>query len=116
MHTCPRRVQDGRLASGADQDQYRSDRGDRWVRCSYCGSLASEDFMAAVRDGVEVGPTDKSYKVYVDGYAGKFYFQHLDVSQQREFIEMVNAGAVNIGYPGRFHVLPFFATTAAPSA
>lgn len=34
--------------------------------CSYCGSLHQDDFMAAVRAGARLGPTDKSYKVYID--------------------------------------------------
>ena len=33
--------------------------------CSYCGSLSEEKFFAAVEAGVEVGPTDKSYKAYL---------------------------------------------------
>jgi hypothetical protein len=35
--------------------------------CSYCGSMHPDDFMEAVRNGLEIGPTDKSYKVYVKG-------------------------------------------------
>ena len=34
-------------------------------RCSYCGSLTEDLFLQAVRDGCELGPTDKNYKVYV---------------------------------------------------
>ncbi|GGH14647.1 hypothetical protein GCM10007036_14120 [Alsobacter metallidurans] len=34
--------------------------------CSYCGSITEQAFFAAVEAGLEVTPTDKSYKVYVD--------------------------------------------------
>lgn len=34
--------------------------------CSYCGSISEEAFFAAVEAGAEVGPTDKSYKAYID--------------------------------------------------
>jgi hypothetical protein len=34
--------------------------------CSYCGSITEEAFFAAVEAGLQVTPTDKSYKVYVD--------------------------------------------------
>lgn len=33
--------------------------------CSFCGSLHPDQFMELVRDGWEVGPTDKSYKAYL---------------------------------------------------
>lgn len=38
----------------------------------------------------------------------KFYFQHMSEEQRREFIELLNAGTVRIGYPGYFYVTPFF--------
>lgn len=34
--------------------------------CSYCGSISPERFLAAVKDGAKLTPTDKNYKVYVD--------------------------------------------------
>lgn len=34
--------------------------------CSYCGSLSPDEFFSAIEAGAEIGPTDKSYKVYVD--------------------------------------------------
>lgn len=42
----------------------------------------------------------------------KFYFYHLDEEGQRRFIEMLNGGVLNIGYPGRFYRLPFFMRAA----
>ncbi|EPR09880.1 hypothetical protein M527_07070 [Sphingobium indicum IP26] len=89
--------------------------------CSYCGSLHPDVLFEQIEKGAQFGPTDKSHKVYVHLIdhvvrgAGKFYFQHLDQSQRGKFIELLNAGAVNIGYPGHFYVLPFFAMRA-PSA
>lgn len=101
---------------------------DRWDRrhgrkgprsCSYCGSMHQDDFIAVARDGGgELGPTDKSCKVYVEietvlytptsttyanGKQGKvtkypkrpatlkFYFQHLSVDQRREFVDLYNS-------------------------
>ena len=63
-------------------------------------------------------PTDKSYKVYVDGPMfrsgrGKFYFYHLNEAEQRRFVEMMNEGRPTMGYPGHFYVLPFFCKQAA---
>jgi hypothetical protein len=34
--------------------------------CSYCGSCSPDEFFAAIEAGAEVGPTDKSYKAYID--------------------------------------------------
>ena len=52
--------------------------------CSYCGSINTDQLFKAIEDGVEIGPTDKSYKIYLNGKdapivsgACKFYFQHL---------------------------------------
>lgn len=44
--------------------------------CSFCGSMSPEKLFAAIEAGKEITPTDKSYKIYVDG-SQKFYFQHL---------------------------------------
>lgn len=130
--TCPRRVEDGGFGV-ASVDALGDDALDRWeirswpdapgiinsgVRaCSYCGSMHPDDFMQAILDGHEVGPTDKSYKAYLEYVPsresrGKFYFQHLSDDQRREFIELLNAGAMNVGYPGHFYALPYFAKRA----
>ena len=83
--------------------------------CSYCGSLAPAEFFAAIDAGVELGPTGKSYKVYLRGEhappvrgAPKFYFQHLSDEERQRFVDLVNAKKLNIGDPGYFHTLPFF--------
>jgi len=146
--TCPRRIEQGRhyedspfRGSGSGLDRWREDG-----TCSYCGSLDPDILMARLEAGdVELGPTDKSYKVYVDNRGGpmfktqyrkncdmrqpgskctgpddcvhwvieetqhaKFYFQHFGMHQMERFIELNNAGKLNIGYPGHFYVLPFF--------
>lgn len=135
--------------------------------CSYCGSISPETFFDAIEQGCELGPTDKSYKVYVDlieenpdemkvvsaithdptsgGFGGsdwvpadpevlrrsgwgggnstykwmllrpkgptrnaKFYFEHLDRDGQDRFMDLLNGGLINIGYPGYFYSRPFF--------
>jgi hypothetical protein len=44
--------------------------------CSYCGSLNNDYFMERLEKGdVEVGPTDKSYKVYVRNSGGEPFKQ-----------------------------------------
>lgn len=81
--------------------------------CSYCGSMRPGEFMELARGGVELGPTDKDYKVYV-GADGKFYFSHLSREERQEFVELMNAKKLNIGMPGHFYVLPFFVTSDEP--
>lgn len=109
VQTCPRRMQE----MGSWE---RAENLDRWderptgLSCSFCGSLHPDRFFALVREGYEVGPTDKSYKAYVKTPTGetKFYFLHLTEEQQVEFVGLLNAKQIKIGYPGRFYVLPFF--------
>lgn len=123
---CPRRVEDGagdaynRTGDPAMPDtwSHRSQMagGIRALHCDYCGSLHPDRFMDLVREGCEVGPTDKSYKVYIHGPKGgmetKFYFQHLSDEQRREFVDLLNEKRVQIGYPGHFYVRPFFVSVA----
>lgn len=47
------------------------------------------------------------------GQTAKFYYQHLSAEQQNEFIELYNERRMKVGYPGRLHVPPFFATSGA---
>lgn len=118
---CPRAAEDGATLSQLKppfngEMVWREDR-----TCSYCGSLDPDVFMARLEAGdVELGPTDKSYKVYirdlegkpVGGPAGKFYFQHLNAEQQGRFIELYNARKIKMGFPGHFYNLPFFCRPA----
>ena len=88
--------------------------------CNYCGSLSPEQLFQAIEDECEIGPTDKDYKVYVEGEkapkvrgAGKFYFQHLSETEQRKFIALLNLKKINFGHPGHFYVKPFFIAAIA---
>lgn len=71
--TCPRRAEirgnvvEDWTQPGPDTYVTRAGLVAQPSGCSYCGSMSGDDFMAAVRAGAEVGPTDKSYKVYVAG-------------------------------------------------
>ena len=69
-HTCPRRMSDfGPWERKEGLDEYTKGHGlvGQHRGCNFCGSMHPDDFMQAVRDGLEIGPTDKSYKLYVKG-------------------------------------------------
>lgn len=100
--TCPRRLE---LSFGKLEENIDSWREDG--TCTYCGSLNPAEFFKAIISGIEIGPTDKNYKCYVAG-GKKFYFQHLTKPQQEEFIRLLNAKQINIGYPSYFYALPYF--------
>lgn len=113
MITCPRRMEEfGPWEDTEGLDQYEHGGGlvTQARSCSFCGSLPPDDFMAMVRSGVTVDPTDKDYKAYIgpEQDKAKFYYQHLNDAQRREFVELLNGGRISLGYPGRFYVLPFF--------
>lgn len=100
---CPRRDEMVGPFKLPEQDEWRDGR------CSFCGSIAPDMFLTVAEMGAELGPTDKDYKVYVEGAEHrKFYFQHLDEAGKRHFVELLNAKKLNIGSPGHFYVLPFF--------
>lgn len=50
-------------------------------------------------------------------HIGKFYYPHLTMEQRERFVWLYNQGAMTIGYPGHFYVLPYFARpdTEAPN-
>lgn len=142
---CPRRAspRDPEIFTwDATPDSYGTDD-----TCSYCGSLDGDLFMARLEAGhLRLGPTDKSYKVYItnDGGAplkqtyrtdddrtgdrskwvwttretstGKFYFQHLSVEQRKRFIELLNAKKIKFKGSSGFYVLPFFLTRGEPAS
>lgn len=58
---CPRR---GESAPARGKDWWGERDGHK--ACSYCGSISSDELFAAIEAGHQLGPTDKSYKVYVD--------------------------------------------------
>lgn len=104
--TCPRRINGfGPWEREEGLDSWRKDN-----TCSFCGSLKPELVFEAIEQGKEVTPTDKSYKIYIDG--GKAYFQHFSGEQQTKLVELVNTKKINFGFPGYFYVLPFFARKA----
>ena len=112
---CPRRGESWRSAPENTLLDYWRDNAhntqDGKHSCSYCGSIHPDEFMQAVADGVEIGPTDKSYKAYMSGPGfshAKFYFQHLSVEQKQRFVEIYNEGKMKVGFPGHFYSLPFF--------
>lgn len=108
-HTCPRRIENGMHSAsspmrgaGENLDTYKEGRGlvGQPRGCTYCGSMSPEDFLEAVKNKAEIGPTDKSYKLYIDDHKGKFYTQHLSPEQGHAFYQMMQANEVNWGYPG----------------
>lgn len=115
--TCPRAVEDG-----ATSPVFRFGTEHEWGpdgTCSYCGSLSEARFFECVEEGMEVTPTDKSYKAYVRGAGGsptgKFYFQHLSEDGRNRFVELVNSKKMRLAYPGHFYVMPFFCRRAEPA-
>jgi hypothetical protein len=107
--------------------------------CQYCGSINPDVFMARIEAGtVELGPTDKSYKVYVVGEGFqqsfrdcpkdakctgpddcthwvtrphshmKFYFEHLSFEQRSRFVDLFNEKKLKFEGGEGFYVLPFF--------
>lgn len=56
---CPRQAEGGPLSR---EPVFPHEDGS----CGYCGSLSPEQFFEAIERGDEIGPTDKSYKAYVD--------------------------------------------------
>lgn len=108
---CPKRPQ-GPFKFPAN-DSWRNDN-----TCGFCGSLNPEWLMGRLEAGdVQLTPTDKDYKVYVENAGGetfsthgaaKFYFEHLSVEQRKRFVELLQAKKIKLDVPGHFYVLPFF--------
>ena len=84
--------------------------------CDYCGGLSPAKLFEAILEGAEIVPTDKNYKIYVQSprhpYV-KFYFQHMTPAEQMKFVDLLNAGKINIAEPGFFSTLPFFCEAAS---
>ena len=111
MQPCPRQTNEATMQTQLDHKSHWESNG----TCSYCGSLSPDQLFKAIEDGCEIGPTDKDYKVYLEGEgspkvggACKFYFQHLDGEEQIRFVNLFNLKKIQIGYPGYFYKLPFF--------
>lgn len=103
IFSCPRRAM-------SDDDHW-----DAQNTCSYCGSFNPTALMARLEaEDVELGPTDKNYKLYLDAKPGtppvplKFYFQHFSEAQKRRFVELLNLKKLHFGYPGYLYTTPYF--------
>ncbi len=83
---------------------FRPDWGDGWtlVTEENRASFPSGGLSPRVGAWVQVAPTP-------DTKQDKFYFQHLDDDGRTRFVELLNARVLNIGVPGHFYVMPFFA-------
>jgi hypothetical protein len=105
--TCPRRMSEfGPWKHEEGLDSWRNDG-----TCSFCGSMKPEQVFEAIEQGKQITPTDKSYKIYVEG-SRKAYFQHFSGEHRTKLIDLVNAKTINFGFPGYFYVLPFFVRKA----
>jgi hypothetical protein len=109
---CPRREElgDSSVFNLPEQDEWRGDK-----TCSYCGSLDPDEALRLVEAGEQVDPTDKNYKMYVNGSSspsGKVYFQHFSREQCERLIGLLNAKKVSFSHPGHFYVRPFFIAKA----
>lgn len=90
-HTCGRRAENGMdnpnsplRGSGRDLDTYRDDN-----TCSYCGSFNPDTLMQRLEVGdVELGPTDKNYKVYLMNAGGEAFKQtYRDCPTDRKIVD-----------------------------
>lgn len=70
-HVCPRRAENPPYPGMSDTDTWRKNNS-----CSYCGSFNPEEFMKRLEAAdIELGPTDKNYKVYVKNEGGEVFKQ-----------------------------------------
>lgn len=123
--TCGRRMKEFGPWERAENLDYWQDR-DGFPCCSFCGSLKPEELFACIEGGLcEIGPTDKSYKIYIKVFSAltgealpvrhlKLYFQHFTEEHKNKFIQLYNSGMMKLGYPGYFYQLPYFAVRNAP--
>jgi hypothetical protein len=71
MLPCPRRQEGFSYGDPANDKWHEIDKD-----CTYCGSMNPDEFLERIRQGtIELGPTDKSYKVYVRNVGGE-KFKH----------------------------------------
>ncbi len=112
QHKCPRRQ--GAPFVEPEYDTWNNRDG--YPACSYCGSLHPDTFMQAVRDGVVISGTDKSYKAYIRELPvsgtdilnhAKFYYMHLSQDQKGEFVHLYNERKIVTDEFG-LYTLPFF--------
>lgn len=130
--TCPRRSENGMdrtdgpfVGAGTNLDTWERRSGmagsPLLPLCSYCGSLNPADLMDGLqRQRYILGPTDKSYKIYIHENDGsfmregdlqfpdgktiaKFYTKHLSNDQAWMFHMLWQAGHLQFSYPGHFY-------------
>jgi hypothetical protein len=94
-------------SSGGDEPPSWGERS-QWHRYA---DLTDEQRAMLRRDGWGDGEREGWVMIAPVGPTahGKFYFQHFDGEQQGRFLDLVNAGKVNFGYPGHLYVRPYFA-------
>ena len=116
IDTCPRRMLEvGSWKRAENLDGWERRQSDDELHCTFCGSLRADYVLTVMAAGkCTLGPTDKSYKVYVDvpedHVTSKFYFQHLSKPQRLRFIDLYNMKPriFKFGYPYGFYVMPYF--------
>jgi hypothetical protein len=83
---------------------FKPEYGDGWIEVTSenIGTLPTEVMRPQIGQWVQVSPRSATRH-------DKFYFQHLNEDERTRFVELFNAKALNIGYPGHFYTLPFFA-------
>ena len=106
---CPRMAEAPRSFRVHDRKFYVLSNG----KCGYCNSLMQDEFMALLEAGtIQLGATDKNYKVYVHGHPKlsfcKFYFQHLTEDQKKRFVVLLNERKIKFQGDIAFYILPFF--------
>lgn len=111
--TCPRRMTEwGPWQREEGQDEWAIRHG--YKRCSFCGSLHPDDFMAKLADGAELSTTSKTYKAYIGEDHTKFYFQHLSIEQQEAFVALYNDRRIVFAGGFGFNPLPSFMRFPGP--
>lgn len=114
---CQRRIENGEMPGPNGEPPRLFPIQDNWrtgenkhgkLTCSYCGSIHPDELFEAIDAGVEIGPTDKTYKIYLEGSYRKFYFQHFSQGEKQRFIDLLNEKKIILGYPGYFYVKPYF--------
>lgn len=76
--------------------------------CDFCGGARPSLALAAIKAGATVVPTDKSYKLYIEGgnlpsCGGKLYLNHFSEAQALEFVRLDVTGQMKLGHPGWFY-------------
>ena len=90
-----------RYDSDGPQPHWRKDG-----TCSHCGGMRPSLALELIRNGAVVEPTDKNYKIYVEGGCspgGKCYLNHFSESQAVEFVRLDMEKKMNLAHPGHFY-------------